>query len=149
MGRILVAVVVVASGACTPIWPVPGVPGPSPAPPGPGRGAPGGAENVAFVYHPFHEMRPRLHLIGRPLDPAPTPLRCTGPSCLWVRRFEAGMVVVSAYGTPPRSVAVPLGVPGCRRVTAHGVGPVEGGRCVTSLTVHTGAPEWGHIYLYR
>jgi len=87
--------------------------------------------------------------LGRPLDRTPTPLRCTGPSCLWVRRFEFGMVAVSAYGTPPRAAVVPLGVPGCRRVAAHGGGRVEGGRCVTFLTVRTGDPEWGHIYLYR
>ena len=42
---------------------------------------------------------------------------------MWVRRFQNGMVVVSAYGTPERTATIPLGTPKCRRITAFQGGP--------------------------
>ncbi len=87
--------------------------------------------------------------LGRTLDARPMPLRCQGASCMWVRRYEHGLVAVSAWGTAPRIATVPLGTVGCRRVVEHGGGVQADGRCVTSLTVGTGSPVWGRIFLYR
>ena len=47
--------------------------------------------------------------LGTPLDAAPYPAACNGASCMWVRRFQHGLVVVSAYGTPKRTATIPLG----------------------------------------
>jgi hypothetical protein len=87
--------------------------------------------------------------LGRALDPRPTPVRCHGASCLWVRRYERGMVAVAAWGSDPRAARVPLGVGGCRRVVEHGGGVQAGGQCVTEVTVGTGAPVWGRVLVYR
>ena len=68
--------------------------------------------------------------LGTPIDSAPYPAVCNGTSCMWVRRFQQGLVVVSAYGTPEarrrdpaRHGRVPQGhrVPG----RAPGQGPLR------------------------
>ncbi len=87
--------------------------------------------------------------LGTPVDSAPYPLDCAGASCMWVRRFQRGLVVVSAYGTPRRVTTIPLGTSGCRRVSAFDGGPQAKGACVSSVAVQTGTPAWGRIYLYR
>jgi hypothetical protein len=86
--------------------------------------------------------------LGSPIDAAPYPAACNGSSCMWVRRFFKGMVVVSAYGSPKRSAAVPLGTAKCRRVTAFQGGAQAKSACLTSLRVETGPGRWSHVYLY-
>jgi hypothetical protein len=86
--------------------------------------------------------------LGSPIDAAPYPAACNGTSCMWVRRFYKGMVVVSAYGSPARSAAVPLGTAKCRRITAFQGGQQAQGLCVNSLRVQTNATRWSRIYLY-
>jgi hypothetical protein len=86
--------------------------------------------------------------LGTPIDSAPYAPVCTGASCMWVRRFQKGLVVVSAYGTPRRTATVPLGTVGCRHVTAFRGGVQAKGACVTSLGVATETPNFGRIYLY-
>ena len=54
--------------------------------------------------------------LGSPIDAAPYPAACNGSSCMWVRRFFKGMVVVSAYGSPTRSARGPARD---REVPAH------------------------------
>lgn len=87
--------------------------------------------------------------LGTPIDNAPYAAACNGMTqCMWVRRFQLGMVVVSAYGTPKRSAAIPLGTAGCRKITAFQSGRQAKGLCVSSLRVETGASRWSHIYRY-
>jgi hypothetical protein len=86
--------------------------------------------------------------LGTPLDATAYAAACNGASCMWVRRFERGLVVVSAYGSPKRVATVPLGLASCRRVTAFLGGAQAKGACVTSLAVGTGSPRWSHVYLY-
>jgi hypothetical protein len=87
--------------------------------------------------------------LGNPVDAVPYQARCDPRGCLWVRRFQQGMVVASAYGTPTRSATVPLGVSGCRHVTAFNGGTQGAGKCITTLNVQTGATSrWGRVYLY-
>lgn len=87
--------------------------------------------------------------LGAPIDPAPTSTACQGTSCMWIRRFQHGMVVVSAHGTPRRQTTVALGTNGCRRVREFRGGDQAGGTCVTSLRVTTDSSGWAHIYQYR
>lgn len=86
--------------------------------------------------------------LGSPIDAAPYPAVCNGTSCMWVRRFFKGMVVVSSYGTPRRGATIPLGTAKCRRVTAFQGGAQAKAACVTSLRVETGPGRWSHVYLY-
>ena len=86
--------------------------------------------------------------LGTPIDSAPYPAACNGASCMWVRRFQQGLVVVSAYGTPKRAAAIPLGTAGCRKVTAFQGGRQAKGLCVNSFRVETSASRWSHAYLY-
>jgi hypothetical protein len=86
--------------------------------------------------------------LGTPIDAAPYAAACNGSSCMWVRRFQQGLVVVSAYGTPKRAAAIPLGTAGCRKVTAFQGGRQAKGLCVSSFRVETSAARWSHIYLY-
>jgi hypothetical protein len=67
---------------------------------------------------------------------------------MWVRRFQEGFVVVSAYGTPKRSAPIPLGTVGCRKIDAFQGGRQARGLCVNSLRVETSAARWSHVYLY-
>ncbi len=87
--------------------------------------------------------------LGNPIDSMPYQARCDTRGCMWVRRFQKGMVVASAYGTATRAAKVPLGVSGCRYVTAFNGGKQGGGKCVTTLDVGTGpTSRWGRVYLY-
>jgi hypothetical protein len=86
--------------------------------------------------------------LGSPIDAAPYPAACNESSCMWVRRFFKGMVVVSAYGTPTRSAAIPLGTAKCRRISSFQGGAQAKGLCVTALRVETGPARWSHVYLY-
>jgi hypothetical protein len=108
-------------------------------------GVPAGTDdcNRTGLSRPLTDVR-----LGTPVDSAPYAVDCQGASCMWIRRFEKGVVVVSAYGTPRRVTTVPLGTVGCRRVTAFQGGPQAKGACVTAVDVATGTPGWGHIYLY-
>jgi len=86
--------------------------------------------------------------LGTPIDAAPYAPVCAGASCMWVRRFQKGMVVVSAYGTPKRTATIPLGTVGCRHIIAFRGGVQAKGACVASLSVGTATPNFGRIYLY-
>jgi hypothetical protein len=86
--------------------------------------------------------------LGTPIDSAPYPVDCAGASCMWVRRFQQGLVVVSAYGTPRRVTTIPLGTAGCRRVSAFQGGAQAKGACVREVDVATGMPSYGRIFLY-
>ncbi len=86
--------------------------------------------------------------LGTPLDASAYPAACNGASCMWVRRFQGGLVAVSAYGSPKRVVTVPTGLASCRRINAFQGGRQAKGACVTSFAVGTGSPRWSHVYLY-
>lgn len=108
-------------------------------------GVPAGTNdcNRTGLSRPLTDIR-----LGTPIDAAPYAAACNGASCMWVRRFERGLVVVSAYGTPKRTATIPLGTVGCRRIAAFQGGKQAKGACVTSFAVGTAAPRWSHVYLY-
>ncbi len=77
--------------------------------------------------------------LGAPLDPAPLRRGCApdGARCLWIRRYQGGIVALDNGPRPVHADAVPVGAGGACETLTDVVtgGAVAGGRCLTTVAL--------------
>lgn len=89
--------------------------------------------------------------LGAPTTARPEPQSCepgSNEQCLWVRKYQRGMVVVNVSPVPKRLRGTALRVAGCRVVTdVYADAPIANGRCVTAVDLEL--PAWsGRVLTY-
>jgi hypothetical protein len=91
-------------------------------------------------------------VLGEPLDPAPAAHDCAsdGWHCVWIRRYQDGIVMVNNTPATRNTGQIPLTEDGSCRVPVDAAtgAPYEGGACTSGVDVNLG-PFRAQILRYR